>query len=238
MNDKRSSFSAFEMPFHNKFYSQDYAPNPLHTGLFFLLLPFLYIFRERFSKLYFLNLFLGISGFFLLIFLLKWQPFGTRFQIPFCVMVSLWVAVAADKLFFYKISKAAHFIYAASIIILLSLAGHYVYNSTNLALRGDKTIFNTSREELYFLARPQLYPVYCELVEEIKKSKCTKLHLKLGLDDWEYPLWRMLTNREINFELFHHQVDNLTNPLENKQFEACGLIEIDNAKNSATFRRY
>ncbi len=238
INDKRTSFSSFEMPFHNKFYSQDYAPNPLHTWLFFLLFPLLYIFRERFSKQYFLSLLLGVAGFFLMIFLLKWQPFGTRFQIPFFALVSVWVALAADKLFFYKSSKTSNAIYFVLISSLLWMAGYYVYYSPNLALRGDKTIFNTPREELYFITRPELYPVYCKLVEEVKKSNCTKLHLKLKPDDWEYPLWRMLANRAIDAEIFHHQVDNLTHPLENKHFEACGLVEINNPKNSATFKRY
>ncbi|MFN3315560.1 MAG: hypothetical protein ACK40K_02025, partial [Raineya sp.] len=80
INDKRISFSHFEMPFHIKFYSQDYAPNPFHTWLFFILTIILYLFRERFTAFFLLNFLLGLLGFLLLIFMLKWQPFGTRFQ--------------------------------------------------------------------------------------------------------------------------------------------------------------
>lgn len=240
INDKRTSFSNFELPFHSKFYSQDYAPNPAHTWLFLLMIPVLYISREKFSKSYFLSLFLGLSGFLLLIFMLKWQPFGTRFQIPFFVMVSIWVAIVLEKLFFVKNNFFEKFLYGLVLALSLFSAANYIYNSSNLALRGDKSLFSShkDREELYFTLRPDLYQAYRNLVEEISEYKCKKIYMKLELDDWEYPIWRMLKNRKFEFEIYHKNVNNLTAPLENKNFKACGEIEINNAKGIAKFIKY
>lgn len=238
LNDKRTSFSNFELPLPNMFYSQDYAPNPIHTWLFLLMLPTLYIYREKFSKSYFQNLFLALLGFLLLIFLLKWQPFGTRFHIPFFVMVSIWVALIFEKLLFEKNYFGIKFLYGLVLSLCLYTAGHYIYNSSNLALKGEKTIFNTSRDELYFIFRSDLQQPYKSLVDEISKIKCRKIHLKLELDDWEYPIWSLLKNQKIDFEIHHSKVSNLTAPIENKKFKACGMIEINNARGIAKFSKY
>ncbi|MFN3315559.1 MAG: hypothetical protein ACK40K_02020, partial [Raineya sp.] len=134
--------------------------------------------------------------------------------------------------------KYQNFIYVSLLPLFLLITSHYVYNSSNLALKGEKTIFNTDREDLYFIFRPNLKASYRNIVEQIQKNKCTKIYAKLQIDDWEYPLWRMLKNMKVNFEMYHTGVNNLTAPLEVKNLDVCGIVEIDNPNEVAKFRKY
>ncbi|WP_165778138.1 ArnT family glycosyltransferase [Raineya orbicola] len=227
IDDKRTSFTKFEMPYGQKLYSQDYAPSPLHAWIFLILLPIWYIFREKLSKEFRDTLFWGLSGFLLLIFMLKWQPFGVRFQIPFWTWVSIWLAYTID-VFWQKENKLKKWVFLMVYFLLSLKSVFYLYNSANLAFKEKKNVWNTPREELYFLARPNLYQDYKKLVEQIIQTRCKKIGLILKLDDWEYPLWQMLHNRGFYPEIRHIQVENIAKVLEDKNFQPCIIVKIDN----------
>jgi hypothetical protein len=235
IDDKRTSFTNFEMPYGQKFYSQDYAPSPLHAWAFLILLPIWYVFREKLSKEFKYTFIWGLGGFLLLIFMLKWQPFGVRFQIPFWTWVSVWIAYTID-VFWQKENRLKKWFFLVLYLLLSLKAVFYLYNSANLALKEEKNVWNTPREELYFLARPDLYPSYQRLVEQIIQTRCKKVGLILKLDDWEYPLWKMLHNRGFYPEIRHIQVENITKSLEDKNFQPCIVVEIDNHKGIAKIR--
>jgi hypothetical protein len=246
-NDKKVNFGAFEMPYGSKFYSQDYAPNPLHAICFLVLLPFLYIFREKFSKEFFLTFGLLCSAFLFLIFMLKWQPFGTRFQVTFWAMVCVWVMVAIDKIF-VKFKTITIYIVLIMTLGLSWLNIHYLLNATNVSVIGKENIFNTEREKLYFALRYNLYDSYKKLIHQIKESKCEKLSLEIGLDDWEYGLWVLLHNRGMKpiikhqnidkkVELVDKKIENATIILEDKKFQPCAKIFISNDKNIAILEK-
>ncbi len=223
------------MPYGQKFYSQDYAPSPLHAWAFLILLPIWYVFREKLSKEFKYTFIWGLGGFLLLIFMLKWQPFGVRFQIPFWTWVSVWIAYTID-VFWQKENRLKKWFFLVLYLLLSLKAVFYLYNSANLALKEEKNVWNTPREELYFLARPDLYPSYQRLVEQIIQTRCKKVGLILKLDDWEYPLWKMLHNRGFYPEIRHIQVENITKSLEDKNFQPCIVVEIDNHKGIAKIR--
>jgi 4-amino-4-deoxy-L-arabinose transferase-like glycosyltransferase len=246
-NDKRVNFGGFEMPYGNKFYSQDYAPNPLHTWCFLILLPIIYIFREKFSKEFFLTFGLLCSAFLFLMFMLKWQPFGTRFQVTFWAMVSVWMMVVMDKIF-VKSKKITTYVLFIMTLGLSWLNIHYLLNATNVSLTGKETIFNTEREKVYFALRYNLYDSYKKLVGQIQESKCEKISIKIGLDDWEYGLWVLLRNRGMKPIIKHQNIDkkgelvdkkieNATIILEDKTFEPCAKIFISNEKNIAILEK-
>lgn len=232
-NDKRVSFGNFELPFGIKFYSHDYAPQTLHAWLLLLTFPFYFIFRERFSNSFFYTSLMIFIGFELMILLLKWQPFGTRFQIPFWSWVSVWLSF----LFEIKIAKQekiSNLVFYLLILALSSISYYYTYQCINISLKTERNIFNTDREYLYFIHRSDLYEAYQSLVRQIQKSSCKKISLSIQLDSWEYPLWRMLKNRNIDIYLKHKDVQNATNIFE-KEEEFCGRLEIDNTKGIALY---
>lgn len=246
-NDPLLNFGGFEMPYGNKLYSQDYAPNPLHTWFFLILLPILYVFREKFNQQFYLTFTLLCLAFLFLIFMLKWQPFGTRFQVTFWAMVSVWVTIAIDKILTtYK--KRVLTITIVLTFLLSWLNIHYLLNATNVSLTRYENIFNTEREKLYFALRYNLYDSYKKLVHQIKESKCDKISLKIGVDDWEYGLWVLLRNQgmkpvikhqdiEVVGELVNKKIQNVTTILEDKKFKSCAKIVILNDKNIAVLEK-
>jgi len=149
LNEPKLSLTPFEMPVHNKFFSQDYAPNPLHAVLFIFIIPFIYLFRERFNTTFYLLFGIGIAGFLILLVFMKFQVFGTRFQIPFWALLSVWVAVVWDKLAPQSVVwQKLWLLVFTGFLSVMSI--YYLYNCTNLSLASQKNIFNTPREALYF----------------------------------------------------------------------------------------
>lgn len=228
LNEPKLSLTPFELPIHNKFFSQDYAPNPLHTALLIIISLLIYLFRERFNTTFYLLLGIGITGFLILLIFLKFQVFGTRFQIPFWALVAVWVAIVWDKLAPQSVvwQKLWLSVFTAT-LSLISI--YYLYHSTNLSLTNQQNIFNAPREALYFVnSRPELYASYQQLVKQIKESKCVEIGLKIGFDDWEYPLWRMLQNQDVTCRIRHIEVTNETKKLALKNYTLCAVVKIDN----------
>ena len=226
---KATNFSPFAMPSRVEFYSQDYASNPIQMLLLLVLIPLLYLFRERFNNDFFLIFFMGVIGVFLIIFLLKWQPFGTRFQIPFWGIVAICVATVVDKLINERILPL--------FMLLLCLEGsYYFYHSQNLAFRGEKKIFNTSRSEIDAKLRGETSRIYIKLVEDIEKCKCREFGLTIALDDWEYYLWTLLNQKNIKVTIKSIYADNITGKLIDKNFKPCGTISINQSSQVAELK--
>ena len=204
INDSITSFSVFEMPIGNNFYSQNTASNPLHTVLFFMMLPILYVLKGNFSKDFFLLFFMGIAGILLIMLLLKWQIFGTRFHIPFLAIISICLAIMTDKLVRKNILPII-------MIFLWSLGSFHLCKDENLAFEGHKTIFNTPRNELFAHRAGDWGKRFVLLVESIEKSKCREFGLYIGLDDWEYYLWKLLRDKKLNIVMRNVNVNNITN---------------------------
>jgi hypothetical protein len=62
-------------------------------------------------------------------------------------------------------------------------------------LRDRPSYLATSRDDRLFVNQPQLLTPYREAVEMIIGSNASRIGLVLGGDSWEYPVWRMLRDR-------------------------------------------
>ncbi|MDW8297182.1 MAG: hypothetical protein RMJ97_09925, partial [Raineya sp.] len=233
----------FEAPYERKVFSHDYAPNPFHAWIFLFLLPIWYIWREKFTNEFKKTFLWGIIGFVLLSLVSVWHPWIARYQVTFWTWVSIWIAVTIDT-FWQKETFIKKFTLLFLYLILTFKFFYYFFNSSTLALKenqitGKKTIWNTPKEELYFLARPHLYEPFKKLAEQIIQRKCSKIGLVIyRTDEWEYPLWKLLHNRGFYPQIKHIQIppDNLTKSLEDKNFQPCMVVEIDSHKNIAKIK--
>ena len=75
--------------------NENTAPNPLHA---YLIIPFIIIAILRYKKINYINaVFLGlvIATFVVFSYVFKWQIFGSRYQLPFFVLLrnSFWINV-------------------------------------------------------------------------------------------------------------------------------------------------
>jgi 4-amino-4-deoxy-L-arabinose transferase-like glycosyltransferase len=120
-------------------------------------------------------------------FLFKWEPFASRFHLPFFILVA---PVVGLILFRTLTSCFAHIIGLA--LLVLSLPWLLSIQSRPLvpnALSTVGSILNESREVLYFAVEPGYRAPYVDITERITAEGCTSVALAISGAGAEYP-WR------------------------------------------------
>jgi hypothetical protein len=211
-------------------FHEDLAGNGLHFVLLVLSLALALIWRTREDggrvRGYALAL---VVGFGLFCAYLKWQPWGSRLQLPLFVLGSALIAVIA--------SRPAGTTPARLIAGGLCLAAlpWLLLNETR-PLVGQATVLNTSRVDLYFLSRPAVAGAYQSAALRVRQTRCREVGLALGLDDWEYPFWVLLDShsaqgRSLTHVLPRSQSSTDGRPAHTAASVPCALIALDSARN-------
>jgi hypothetical protein len=235
VDDSKNTFgNQFYIPF--SFYDST-GPNTLHF-LIIILLFFLLFVNKKICKLDFYYFFAIFSGFLLFSLILKWQPYGNRLMLPLFVLSSSFVG-------FYLFKLQSKFLsYSVIFLLLLNSIPYVLMNKTRPLIGSIKmdhssyiptftfsSFWAVNRNEMYFMARPDLYKLYEEVSIVVKNKNCKVIDLKMGLDGWEYPFW-VLIKQDINSSLtkfFHADVSNISRRIylkNNKNLEACALISL------------
>jgi hypothetical protein len=139
---------------------------------------------------------------------LRWQPFHTRLQMPLFLMSIPFVCYAANvSVRFYSLVK-----YIAPICIAYAF-GIVVFNNTRplclIATRYTQAVsLFDSRYKKFFSNHLSRYEDYNKVKTIINQQGFKNIGLILGSDDWEYPLFNDVYNREIY--PIHLMVQNIT----------------------------
>ncbi len=201
-----SHFTLSQSVFH-----EDFAPNPLHTLiiLFSMLLWsgrallwggtnvwHVFVKREdagarrlfqsgldRCRSLYPLEIILGACIF---AFLLRWQPWITRLEMPFFVLMAPAVASVLPR----KLNGPIVFVLFCT-ISFVSAIPVLLFNERR-PLVGDRSIFTVSQYETMFTQQPDFGRAYEEAMAAVRATDATELGMIAGSDTWEYPAWRLL----------------------------------------------
>ena len=173
--------------------NEDYVPNTLHFLLTLLSLIIISVQGFRNFRKYKVPIlltailvfqFVSFSG------ILKWQPWHTRLHIPIFLFSCVAIAYSMKITRWFKL-----LIFGLTPILLLSFCFHYFYNDLRPIIENPKYTKNISlnddRFKKYFANRPQLYPEYYKIQQQI--SQCSSCDaIGLSLSDWEYPLLKGL----------------------------------------------
>jgi hypothetical protein len=196
ISDSRTTFLArpFEVAYA---LDESSAGNPLHVIIAVVCLA-VAIFRPRAPrtlKIYALCL---IAGFFLLCAQLRWQPWSSRFELP-------WFVVAAPLCAYILQTNRAFRIGANSVVIpLLALGLYTVLFAVTRPLVGSNSIFRQDRASLYFLGRPEIRRPFMAAASQDFGVDPVHVGLIAGQDDWEYPLRLLIRQRWGNNIVFEH----------------------------------
>ncbi len=176
------------------------AGNLLHILLLlpaFVALPLL-VRRQRRSAMacYALGTVLAGVGF---CWVLKWQPWGSRLQLPlFGMLAPLLAALLASRPGRASPSEldrwrgAAWWRLATGAIVLLMIAYSTVFvfaNESRSLLSRDW--LSQARTERVFTLRRDLLPIYRQVIAHARQANAREVGLYFRYDDWEYPLWRL-----------------------------------------------
>lgn len=231
-NDIRTTFAGtiFQLPVASNgrpvYLNEDISGNPLTLSLvfaviiFYLLIPRL---RNSLSNSYILLL---LSTAILFSTFFAWQPWGTRLHLPFFVLISPFIGdVLGRILHFSKLNYITVFILTCGVL-------PYIFFNSFRPVLTSYSIFDQTRIETYFNARPDLKGQYAKSMDLTIDKKCYDVGLYSGGDSWEYPLW-VLSNeielpRRMRFKAVN--VDNASkavNPGGDQSFIPCALFVID-----------
>jgi hypothetical protein len=213
MNDPRTSYMGGLPPDNFDIgkprYHEDRAGNLLHTFLLILsvvialTLPKVGDARRRGYALAL------AAAFVLFCAKLKWQPWGTRLQLPLFVLGAPLIA-ATISLLRPRLSRAA------TAFVLVACLPWVLFNESRSLLQRptrkafwnteEPTVFNRSRQEQYFRNRRELAEPYRAVVADIEATHCRNVGLVTGMDDWEYPFWALLRASNDEPVLLSHYV--------------------------------
>lgn len=222
MADPRTTFGKpFAFPGHP--FHEDHAGNLLHLVLIVSCIFLLFMSKNLEGRKNTIKYFWTVTATFLLFSLiLKWQPWGTRLQLPIFVLYAPFVGIVMSR------ARDAKAVIAVGIICLLYSAPWLFYNQSR-PLIGDKNIFNTKRIDQYFANNPGFQYSYESGVNYTQAQGCSHIGLALTPDSWEYPLWALLkpdNNPDIRLE--HINVQNASSVKMDRplfsDFNPCAII--------------
>lgn len=175
-----------------------------------------------------------ILGFLFFNLMVKWQPYGTRLQLPFFVLMAPFVGEVLSRQF--KKKTVALVIITG---ILISTSMPYVFRNNSRRLVSSKsTIFDTPREEQYFFNERSRMPYFVEAVSYVKATECKDVGLLLGGNSWEYPFWVLFdANNDEQFRLEHVSPGQLSpNRYPLGSFDPCVVLGIHAKGETFEFR--
>jgi 4-amino-4-deoxy-L-arabinose transferase-like glycosyltransferase len=116
---------------------------------------------------------------------IRWQPWHARLHLPLFVLL----APAGG-------AGLARLRSPGLLLVTLVLGGwavpYLVYNDRR-PLLGEGNVRKTERRTQYFRAFPDLEPSYVGAASFLRQHGYKEVGLKFGFNDWEYPLWVLLT---------------------------------------------
>lgn len=201
---------------------EDYAGNGLHLLLAFMAVGTLALRRNSLPRplLYYA---LSLAGGYLLFsVILKWQPWGTRLQLPLFVLASPIIAMALP------IDRKRWVVPALAAFMLVCSTPWLLGNQTR-PLYGERSIFRINRESIYFAKRPKLESYYSQAVEQFRtRDSCSNIGLLSSSGNaYEYPFWALLKNRTGSLpQIEHINVSNISGTIPLDNFKPCFIFEL------------
>ncbi len=187
-DDKGTTFGGYSFAIPPIAFNEDMDGNLLHSLLFgasFILI--IVVSRGRGTA--FMYALCTLLAFLLFCLYLRWQPWGSRLELPLFVLFSPVFGKALGDL---RSNQAAN-----SIALVLALAAlPWVFLNSQRPLIGTQTVFNTDRISLLFRGPgPGRQASYTEAVAFLNQrlgSSCGQLGLYDRVGDVEYGLWALL----------------------------------------------
>jgi 4-amino-4-deoxy-L-arabinose transferase-like glycosyltransferase len=170
--------------------NDDESVNPIHLVLISIIILLFVVKREKRDLNLYTHIITVILSIILFSWLLKWQPWGSRLQLPIFVLGAPLVGYYFDKV---NQSRVINFVITVSLL-------------------------NTNRQVLYFSSSIGLYEDYQTVTAVVADLNEEYIGLDLGGNDWEYPIWVFAKSSDsegyLNF--IHVGVEDISQRLNEK----------------------
>jgi len=164
--------------------------NSLHMYAFMIIFLVLLSQRKKFSKNVLIYSGLSLSTFLVFSFIFKWQLFGSRYHIPFFVLIApiVGVVLSTCSTQLWRVGYLIFF-FILSIPWLVSIESRPIL-PTNATI--PRSIFIEDRKRLYFGSLPSLAVPYDHISRRIRETECHQVGIAIGGNSAEYPFWVFL----------------------------------------------
>lgn len=216
---------------------ENYVGNPVHLILLLaaMLTFMLYLRQNRQLSAVLLLALANSTGFFLFCLLLKWQEWGNRLLLPFFILSSPIIGYFISRFLFDSLQRilASLLIFMAvlySINPLYTLSESFEISFYDLGRIEYR--LQTNPEDAYFRrAGILLKKDYLKLIDRSVKDNCYTVGLNSGADDWEYPIWALMSAKNPQFKMKHINVENESKKMlsEFPNSELCAIFKIRGA---------
>lgn len=249
-NDPRSTWGGGEFHIIGVSTHEDSASNVVHL---FLILAAIgaYLYKqkqEKWPNTYIILLFCAMALFCVYP---KWQPWHSRLHLPLFVLWAPFVGYVLANVQNHKLANKV------IVLVLVCALPALLFSSTKPFfpkisnhepyISAGGNIFARKRIDQYFNERPNLVAGYRAAVAVVAESNCNQVGLVIGSDDWEYPLWALLNEKNpSSIHLEHVNVQNLSARLSEKmqpKIAPCTILMINSdlpesvVVNNATYAR-
>lgn len=208
LNSNKTSWHGMEYK-TNFIIHHDITGNFFHIIILFISLVVIFIKFKTVPGLVKAYLFLIIFGFLFFAFLLKWQPWQTRLDLPMFFLIAPFSAYALSLI---KQRKIAHIV--CIFLLFTSIAMLFIYNPTKPIL-GKNSIFLTDNSSYIFD-----YNTAIKIESELEKNHISDVGLILDGDSWEWQYWLLSKNRRFEYILFNHDLEKTPNFDKNFKYRA------------------
>lgn len=198
--------------------NENRAGNPLH---FWLSLPLfgLVLLRPRYRALrsYAVAAALTFVAFSLLF---KWQAFGSRYHLPFFLLVAPLFGTVMGSLLRRSLRLALIVgLFAACLPWLLGI------DSRPVLPRPDQpSVVSASRPELYFTNAPYLQRPYREMTTLLQAAQCHDIGISMVGGGLEYPLWALLGAPDADLRLEWLVAGTPSEIYRDPSYQPCAVI--------------
>ena len=190
INDENYSYKGIHFKLNNWNHNEDEVSNFLQIVLFAGVLLFLILNWKKKEPFIKFSALFCLLAFCLFSFLLKWQPWHMRLQVPLFIMASIPIALFLDH---FSLKKIVSPILGFAIFYCLLLA---LYNPNRPLLKNVKQAKLATRFDNYFIAMP-FYEKEYKIWRYKLKSK-TPVKWDVHGDTWEYPIYYDCFELKIN----------------------------------------
>jgi hypothetical protein len=189
LDDKSTTFLHMPFQFQKKFMSMDSNANtPFHLLIIFVTNILLLLTRHAWRTRLLTYHALIIASFVLFCAYLRWQPWHSRFHLAYFILLMPSAALVL-------VTVLPRWVNTGLATCLICLVYVCLFNDVGRPINPKKAFLTLPREQQYFWQNRPLYTPYAQVADAIIASGCQQVGLKLGYDDWEYPLWILLHNR-------------------------------------------
>jgi hypothetical protein len=205
----------------------DLTGNPIH--MFLLIASAIGLWVKRKQRLVITLVF---TQFILLGSFIGWQPWGNRFTSSILVVsstfIGIWVSerikTAQSVILISLLMYSSFWLFfnpSRSLLdpkLLVPIAKQLGVNERELSKVRHDLVF--SREKQYFSVNPALEDSYLAAIEKLKTSNVNRLYIKIGGDDFEYPIWALT---DFNYSVKHFKNSDMQNLKDGKALLFCTL---------------